>query len=61
MKSLKNHLENQNLPHFLTQKNLIFKLNKDNCNNWANHLQRIITSVESNPETILNVFNKNIH
>lgn len=54
LKQLAEYLVNGSLPHFLTQHNLIEKLNEDQCNNWSNHLKYIIKSWESDPQNIVN-------
>lgn len=54
LKQLAEYLVNGNLPHFLTQQNLIEKLNENQCNNWSNHLKHVIKSWESDPQNIVN-------
>lgn len=56
LKKLKGHLDDQNLPHFITGTNLFHKMNKIQCSNWSNYLQKLISSVESDPKALSNFF-----
>ncbi|XP_055937830.1 cyclic GMP-AMP synthase-like receptor 1 [Argiope bruennichi] len=57
MKFLQESVKNQHLPFFMDPAyNLFHALNKDECKNLSNRLQRIITSIEADHNNLNNIY-----